>query len=132
MTSQTPKTETNLLVIEPDKATRSGMKRLLKMDGYSVNAVANENEAEIAARREIFDLILFDTNLPPPDSFSAAYKVHQSPKLRHIPLIAISVHKNFDVPLENPKVDRFSVAYFSDVSDFEELEELTASLLRLK
>lgn len=132
MTPQTVKTETNLLIIEPDEATRSGMKRLLEMNGYSVSAAANEKEAEIAALQKTFDLILYDTNLPPPDSFSAAYKVHQNPKLRHISLIAISVHNHFGKLLENPDVDQFSVAYFSNISNFEELEFLTANLLNIK
>lgn len=129
---QAVKTGMTLLVIESDDATRAGMKRLLEMNGYCVNAVANENEAENAALQETFDLVLFDTNLPPPKSFSAAYRVQQRPKLRYIPLLAISVHDHSDISLKNPEVDRFSVSYFTNLTDFEELEKLTACLLSMK
>lgn len=132
MKPQTVKTKAHLLIIEPDEATRSGIKNLLEMSGYSINTAANEKEAEIAAIEKIFDLILFDTNLPPPESFSAAYKVHQNPNLRHIPLVAISVHEHFRISLKKPEVDRFSVICFSYAYNFEELEKLTACLLNFK
>lgn len=122
----------NLLVIETDDATRSGMKRLFEMNGYCVNAVANVKEAEYAASEETFDLILFDTNLPPPASFSAAYKVQQQLNLRKTPLIAISVHEHFDLSLKNPDVDSFAVSYLTNVNCFEELEKLTECLITEK
>lgn len=132
MMPETVKSRANLLVIEPDEATRKGMKSLLEMSGYCVNTAANEKEAEIAAVEKTFDLILLDTNLPPPESFSEAYKVHQSPNLRHIPLVAISVHNHFGVSLTDPETDKFSVAYVTDLQHFDDLEKLTACLLNKK
>ncbi len=43
------RTNSILLVIEQNAATRSGMKRLLEMNGYSVTAVADEHEAAFVA-----------------------------------------------------------------------------------
>lgn len=126
------KTNPNLLVIESDQATRSGMKRLLEMHGYIVNAVANENEAETVSLQREYDLILFDTNLPPPESFSAAHRVHQRPKLKHIPLLAISVHEHFGVSFSDPEIDQFSVVYVTDLNHFDDLEKLSACLLNKK
>ena len=126
------KTETTLLVIEPDAVTRSGMKRLLEMYGYRVGAVADKREAAAAARQANYDLILFDTNLPPPESFNAAYQIHKQPELREIPIIAVSVHNQTSVLFDDPNIDNFTVAYLSDISRFDELEKLTAHLLEIK
>ena len=128
----TDKIEATLLVIEKDSATRRGMKRLLEMDGYRVRAVANEQEAVLAARRKSYDLILFDTDLPPPESFNAAYQIHQNSELQDIPIIAISVHKHFGVSPDSPAVDKFTVAYLANVYRFDELEKLADCLLKMK
>lgn len=121
-----------LLVIEPDAATRSGMKRLLEMNGYKVVAVADDTEATVAARRQNCDLILFDSNLPPPESLAAAHKIHQQAELKNTPLLVISVHEKFNVPLDNPDADNFTVAYLADLSRFDELEKLVCCLRKPK
>lgn len=118
-----------LLIIEPDAATRSGMQRLLEMKGYEVTAVADEREAAITAAKKNYNLILFDSNLPPPASFSAAHRLHQYSELKNTPMLVISVNDKFDIPLNDPDVDRFTIAFITDLDDFEGLERLTASLL---
>jgi len=118
-----------LLIIEPDAATRSGMQRLLEIKGYEVTAVADEREAAIIAAKKNYNLILFDSNLPPPASFSAAQRLHQYSELKNTPMLVISVNDKFDIPLNDPDVDRFTVAFITDLDDFEGLERLTASLL---
>ncbi|MEJ7849510.1 MAG: response regulator [Pyrinomonadaceae bacterium] len=123
------KTNSILLVIEPDAATRLGMKRLLEMKGYEVTAVANEREAALIAAKENYDLILFDSYLPPPASFSAAHKLYQHTELENTPILVISVHGDLDIPLSDPDVDRFTIAFITNLEDFEGLERLTASLL---
>ena len=125
-------TNSILLVIEPDAATRSGMKRLLEMNGYAVTAVADDAEATIAAHGKNYDLILFDSNLPPPESFAAAHRIRQRAALKNTPLLVISVHETFGAPLDNPDVDNFTVAYLADLSRFSELENLVDCLMRAK
>jgi len=129
---KTDRIEAALLVIEKDSATRRGMKRLLEMNGYQVRAVADEQEAVLAARRKKYDLILFDTDLPPPESFNAAYQIYQNAELDDIPIIAISVHKHFNVSLDSPAIDKFTVAYLSNFYRFDELEKLADCLLKMK
>ena len=128
------KTQTNsvLLVIEPDAATRSGMKRLLEMNGYAVTAVADDAQATAAARRKNYDLILFDSYLPPPESLAAAHQIHQREELKNTPLLVISVHEKFSVPLNNTDADNFTVAYLADFSRFNELEKLVDCLMLSK
>ena len=124
--------KTILLVLEPDSATRSGMKRLLEMNGFAVTAVADEHEAAIAARQIIFDLILFDSNLPPPASFAAAHRIHQLAELRNTPILVISVHAKSNIGQQYLNPDNFNVAYITKVSRFDELETLIDSLVTIK
>ncbi len=121
-----------LLVIEPDAATRTGMKRLLEMSGYTITAVADAAEATSAARDKNYDLILFDSNLPPPESLAAAHEIRQRRELKNTPVLVISVHERFGAPLDNPDVDNFTVAYLADFSRFNELEKIIASLTTTK
>lgn len=121
-----------LLVIERDTATRSGMKRLLEMNGYKVTAVADQREAAEAAARKKHDLILFDSNLPPSKSFSAAQILLQNAELRDSPLLVISVREKFNVPLDHPDADNFTVSYVTNLSRFDELEKLIDCLLPAK
>jgi len=122
-------TNSVLLVIEPDAATRSGMKRLLESNGYQVTAVADERKAVAVAQQKDYDLILFDSNLPPPASFVAAHEIHRRTELKDTPLLLISVHEEFDVPLDNPNADKFTVAYIAGLSRFDELEKLIDCLM---
>ncbi len=117
-----------LLVIEPDAATRSGMKRLLEMNGYAVTAVADDAEATNVARQKNYDLILFDSYLPPPESLAAAYRIHQREELKNTPLLVISVHEKFAVPPNSPDADNFTVAYLTELSRFNQLEKLVDCL----
>ncbi|MEJ7847166.1 MAG: response regulator [Pyrinomonadaceae bacterium] len=121
-----------LLIIEPDAATRSGMKRLLEIDGYKVTTVADEREAAAVAQQIIYNLILFDSNLPPPESFAAAYRLQASPEIKGIPLLVISVHEKSHFAPDDFDADRFSVAYLTNLSRFDEMEKLIDCILPLK
>ncbi len=121
-----------LLVIEPDSATRSGMKRLLEGNGFTVTAVRDESEAVSVAGRMTFDLILFDSDLPPPASYVLAHSIHQRAALRSTPLLVISVHGKSKFGEHHLDADKFSVAYISELSRFDELETLIDFMLKLK
>ncbi len=122
-----------LLVIEPDSATRSGMKRLLEEGtGFTVTAVRDENEAALVAGRLTYDLILFDSDLPPPASYVLAHSIHQRAALRSTPLLVISVHGKSKFGEHHLDADKFSVAYISELSRFDELETLIDFMLKLK
>jgi len=125
--------DTNLLVIENDGATRSGVKRLFEMSGYRVTAVADEREAaEINVAQHLPDLILFNTNLPPPASLISAYKIYQRPEFDKTPMLVISVHNHSIDFINKPEADDFTVAYLAEVSRFDELEHLVDCLRSFK
>ncbi len=119
-----------LLVVESNEEIRSGLKRLLEMSGYLVAAVANEQEAVEIAPREHPDLILMDANLPPPESLSAAHRLHQYAELHAVPLIVISVHQHAALSVvTNPELDDFTVGYITEMNCFNQVEDLISRLL---
>lgn len=124
-----PQPRPAILVIESDKATRSGMQSLLEKYGYRVSVAVHEKAAAISASQQKFDLILFDSGLAPPESLVAAYKLTQQPELNNVPMMVMSVHSNFSVPLDSPDIDNFTVAYLSNISRFDELEKLIRCLM---
>ena len=127
------KFETNLLVIENDKETRRVFKRFFEMSGYRVTAVADEQEAATAcSQSDSHNLVLLNTNLPPPESFVAAYKMRRLPELHAMPMIFISVHEHSIASMSNPDVDDFTVGYITEISSIEELERLSKCLLKFR
>jgi len=128
--SQRQEAHSILLVVESSEEIRSGMKRLLEMSGYRVVAVANEQEAVEIAPREQPDLILMDANLPPPESLSAAHRLHQYAELHAVPLIVISVHRQVEFSVAtHPELDDFTVGYITEMSRFNQVEDLIGRLL---
>jgi len=121
---------THLLVVENNEETRTTVKCLFEMSGYRVTAVADEQgAAEACIVKGGHDLVLLNTNLPPPASFAAAYKTHRRPELRSIPMIFTSVDEHSIASMNNPEADDFTVAYITEVSCFDELEKLSECLL---
>lgn len=129
MKAAAPQPRSAILVIESDKATRSGMQSLLEKYGYRAAVAVNEKAAAICASQQKFDLILFDSGLAAPESFIAAHKLSQHPQLSDVPMMVVSVHSNFSLPLDNPDIDNFTVAYLSNISRFDELEKLIGCLV---
>lgn len=128
--SQRQEANSILLVVESNEEVRSGMKRLLEMSGYRVAAVANEQEAVQIATRAHPDLILLDANLPPPDSLSAAHRLHQYAELHDVPVVVISTHQHGVISVPNdPVLDDFTVGYITEMNRFGQLENLIARLL---
>jgi response regulator RpfG family c-di-GMP phosphodiesterase len=114
----------NLLLIEKDEETRTGIERFFKMSGYTVTAVAGEKNAVQAVSDNHQDLIVFNTYSAPPESFALAYALHQNPALNKIPMIITSVHDHEFESLGNPDADDFTVAYITEVSHLDHLERL--------
>lgn len=115
----------NLLLIEGDFETRREIKRFFEMSGYYVTAAAGENEAaEMVIKQTQPDLILFNANLPPPASFVSGYQIHDRPEFINIPMVIISVHDHSMHVIDTPEVDDFAIAYITQISRFDELENL--------
>lgn len=122
----------NILLIERDAETRSGIERFFKMSGYSVTAVAGEMDAVQAARADRQDLIVYNTYTAPPESFALAYQLHQRSELSKIPMVITSVHDRAFSQVSDPESDNFAVAYITEVSRLDELEHLIKCIQSFK
>lgn len=119
----------NLLLIEKDDETRSGIERFFKMSGYRVTCATDEREAiRVAGEESKPDLILFNTYLSPPKSFALAYDLHRQPPVKNIPMVIISVHDHTSDQLDDPDIDAFTVGYITEVARLDELESLVKCL----
>ncbi|MCA1557429.1 MAG: response regulator, partial [Acidobacteria bacterium] len=123
--NQRRETGSTLLVVEHNEEIRGGMKRLLEMCGYRVAVVASEQEAVEIAPFAHPALILLDASLPPPDSLSAAHRLHQHAELHDIPVVVISVHQRGVIPTANNlEIDDFTIGYITEMNCFSQLENL--------
>ena len=76
------------------------MRGLLESAGYTVEAVANGEEALAAARRERPQLILTDVMMPVVDGFALLASVRSDPSLADIPVIVLSARAGEESKVE--------------------------------
>jgi CheY-like chemotaxis protein len=83
---------TKILYIEDTENNRVLVTRRLEKKGYKV-LTAESAEAGLAmANTELPELILMDMGLPVIDGWEATRRLKADPKLRHIPVIAVTAH----------------------------------------
>jgi len=79
-----------ILVIEDQEDNRQIVRDLVTASGYElIEATTGEEGLEVAAR-ERPDLILMDIQLPGIDGYEVTRRIKADPKLRHIPIIAVT------------------------------------------
>jgi PAS domain S-box-containing protein len=83
-----------VLVAEDNPVNQRITKRLLENDGHRVTVASNGREAVAAFRREPFDVILMDIQMPEMDGFeaTAAIRALQSQRASHVPIVALTAH----------------------------------------
>ncbi len=85
-------TESNarVLVVDDNKLNRLVLGRMLERLGHVVSVAANGREALEALRREPFELMLLDMEMPELDGFAVLDLVKADPELREVPVIVTS------------------------------------------
>jgi two-component system, cell cycle response regulator DivK len=79
-----------ILVIEDQEDNRQIVRDLVTASGYElIEATTGEEGLEVAAR-ERPDLILMDIQLPGIDGYEVTRRIKADPKLRKIPIIAVT------------------------------------------
>jgi len=79
-----------ILVIEDQEDNRQIVRDLVTASGYElIEATTGEEGLEVAAR-ERPDLILMDIQLPGIDGYEVTRRIKANPKLRKIPIIAVT------------------------------------------
>lgn len=120
MTGQDP--SVTVLLVEDTEDNRFMMRRLLEMSGYRVVEATNGEEAVRLAEAELPGLILMDLSLPMIDGLAATRLIRKLPKLRKIPIIAVSAHDTSDFLAE--ALEAGCNSYITKPIDFGELEQL--------
>jgi len=80
----------SILVIDDDPDFRMPLVLVLQGEGYRVRWAANGDEGCRLAGEEPPDLILLDFMMPGKNGFDACVELAESPRLRHIPVLALT------------------------------------------
>ena len=81
-----------ILLVEDNEMNRDMLKRRLERRGYRVFVAVDGRQGLEMAHSESPDLILMDMSLPELDGWEAARRLKTDPRLRGIPLIALTAH----------------------------------------
>jgi class 3 adenylate cyclase len=85
-----------LLVADDNKVNRLLLTRGLELQGHSVSCAENGRIALEMLRREPFDLLLLDIEMPEMDGFQVLEQLTADPKLRDLPVIVTSSLEGLD------------------------------------
>jgi CheY-like chemotaxis protein len=87
----TPKDAIKILLVEDYKHSQIIVTRLLKKNNFeSIVVVENGAEAVDQVKKQKFDLILMDMQMPVMNGFEATEKIRQIPEYKEIPIIALT------------------------------------------
>jgi two-component system KDP operon response regulator KdpE len=116
-----------ILVVEDIEETRDGIERLLKADGYHVEAARDERDAvEIAWRRRP-DLILVSLGGPPRAVIAAASQIRAGAELgENVPVVLFCIEEVG----EGDEVAIGQNVYVTRPDNFDQLRRFLARLLR--
>ena len=81
-----------ILYIEDTENNRILVTRRLTRSGYNILTAESVEEGRALALAESPDLILMDMGMPGTDGWVATRQFKADPKLRHIPVIALTAH----------------------------------------
>lgn len=83
-------TRARLMVVDDNKVNRLLLTRTLELQGHQVTSLDNGRHALEALRREPFDLLLLDLEMPGLDGFGLLELLARDPDLRDLPAIVTS------------------------------------------
>ncbi len=81
-----------ILVAEDNRTNRAVALGLLKRAGFNAVAVENGAEAVEAVRKNKYDLVLMDIQMPEMDGLAAARKIREDSRFANLPIIAMTAH----------------------------------------
>lgn len=80
----------HLLVADDNKVNRLLLTRSLELQGHRVDRAENGRVALELLRRDPYDLLLLDMEMPEMDGFQVLEQLTADPKLRDLPVIVTS------------------------------------------
>jgi CheY-like chemotaxis protein len=81
-----------ILLVEDNEPNRDMLSRRLSRRGYEVNIAVDGKEGLLMAYKHMPDLILLDLSLPEMDGWEVLEKLKLDPKMKAIPVIALTAH----------------------------------------
>jgi CheY-like chemotaxis protein/ribonuclease BN (tRNA processing enzyme) len=89
---QTPKIQTRarILIADDDRSVLQVLDTVLSGDGYQVVRAEDGATALELARRDGFDLIMLDVQMPNLDGLEAARQLRREPKLADVPIVILT------------------------------------------
>ena len=85
-----------LLVVDDNKVNRLLLARNLEVQGHSVASAENGRVALKMLRREAFDLVLLDMEMPEMDGFQVLEQLKRDQQLHDLPVIVTSSLEGLD------------------------------------
>ena len=79
-----------ILIVEDQEDNRRIVRDLLAATGYELIEAADGEAGLALAQKERPDLILMDIQLPGVDGYEVTRRIKADPKLKHIPIIAVT------------------------------------------
>jgi class 3 adenylate cyclase/CheY-like chemotaxis protein len=90
-----------VLIVDDSRSLRLVLKRELNAIGITNTGAAEDGNAAIEAlRREPFDLMLLDMEMPELDGMGVLRVIKADPELNHVPVIIVSGSEQFDRTVE--------------------------------
>ncbi len=90
-----------ILLIDDDKNTANGLRKILLQDGYDVSCAYTGNEASNLIESERFDIVITDMKLPDISGFSIIEKVKK--KDINIPVVMITAFSSLQTAIDAMK-----------------------------
>jgi DNA-binding NtrC family response regulator len=88
----------NILIIEDDAGAAAGMRRLLEVEGYAVEAVGTADEGITRARTSNFDIVVSDLEMPGKSGLEVISELR--PIKPHLPIILVTGKHTDDAAIE--------------------------------
>lgn len=88
-----------VLLVEDFDDSRTGLKKLLEIEGYEVIEAADGAQAIEAAVNLKPDIILMDLSLPVIDGLRATKRIKEDAAMNCVPILALSAHDPDEVKL---------------------------------
>jgi CheY-like chemotaxis protein len=81
-----------ILVVEDNKANLELITDWLESEDFTVQSASSLEEASAALQGELPDMVLLDVQLGSEDGLELAAKIRNEPRLRNLPVIAVTAH----------------------------------------
>ena len=115
-----------ILIIEDDASTSSALQKVLRDDGYHVEAVDRGDTGLQRALTETFDIVITDLRLPGTDGLQLVAQLHTAkPKL---PIILMTAHGTTETAIEATKLGAYE--YLLKPFEADELFDLVAAAVK--